>query len=203
MVGEGAREGYPSPRVASLRARANTHCSPAGGSRGRGLARGLSLCPQPGGLTGRPQEGTTFWSKVYYINLLKVPSSALGVSQGPRGKEALPAECVRVCACTSVCVWQARAAVGRACSVHCMGRVGVGGRRGPFPVSLAGGGSSLRGSVLHIHTVGRADGSRSPHRTALLSQTSQHHNLSWALERATGHPTPPALASRQPEAALR
>lgn len=100
-----------------------------------------------------------------------------------------------MCSCESVCVRRARAAVGRACSVHCEG---VGGADSARPQRLwCGGGSSLRGSVLHIHTVGRGRGAL-PH-TALLSQTSQHHSvtttLSWARERVRGRPTPPALAS--------
>lgn len=101
------------------------------------------------------------------------------------GAPALPAQWVRVCSWKSVCVRRVGACSSRpGRSVHCRGVGGADSDLSQCP--WQGGGSSPRGSVLHIHTAGWAGGSRSPPHTALLSQTSQHQSVTTALSKALG-----------------
>lgn len=124
--------------------------------------------------------------------LLKTPSSPLPShpkAQGERrprlmggassladasGAQLSVCECARVSVCA--CGGRGQQSAGPV-SVHCRGG---GGSSTLINPSVSGrarvGGFGLRGSVLHIHTAGRAEGSGSLSHTAQPSQTSQHQS---------------------------
>lgn len=206
--GEEPGQGIWAQEWRQLRAGRRGPVTGAGAQRPRGHAARSRLGSQGGrGRVGRHQVGITFRSKgsdLLMTATMPPPSSPRGCpkAHGERrpclggGGSSLsdasaPQLSVRECARECVCVWRAWAAVSWACFSALQGREELDSDQSQCLWRGGGRGAGFgpRGSVLHIHTAGRVEGS-APLLTQLYCHkrhSTGHHNLA----RTPPHPRTP------------